>query len=118
MEQNLLKLQAGRASSISIGSMDFMSRYWVKQSRRYCSELRSEDRLLSMKKVSWSKPWKIFLEMYDSRTYLAWCTGPFTDEAAPVVVVSMEWTAAVMSQWAARMRERRRDVKDLDASLT
>ena len=35
-----------------------------------------------------------------------------------LVAASMERTAAAMSQWAERMWERRRDVKDLDASLT
>lgn len=38
--------------------------------------------------------------------------------AVAVVAASMERTAAAMSQWAERMWERRRDVKDLDASLT
>lgn len=37
---------------------------------------------------------------------------------ALALAASMERTAAAMSQWAERIRERRRDVKDLDASFT
>lgn len=37
---------------------------------------------------------------------------------AVAVAASMERTAAAMSHLAERMRERRRDVKDLDASFT
>lgn len=47
---------------------------------------------------------------------VAWLlVGLFSVVAA---AASMERTAAAMSQWAARMRDKRRDVKDFEVSFT
>lgn len=64
--------------------------------------------------------------MYDCNAYLAlpFCVAMIDDVLndpavmAVAVAASIDRTAAAMSQWAPRMRERSSDVNDFNASLT
>ncbi|GER25677.1 Axin-2 [Striga asiatica] len=99
LKQKFPKLQSGKMPRSSVGSMAFMSRYWVKQSLRWWSGWSIEERLPSI-------------------AYFAWARDEVAEEKEEEEAASMDRTAAAMSQRAERMRERRRDVKAFEASLT